>query len=181
MRIRSLMVAPVLAAAVGAPLASGAHAMGGPCSAGEVLKSKSYVFALSIGPLEQMYTPAQVKAKHPKSGEVMFSGTMSGGMSGMGTSASSDRHLEVHICNTAGTVVRDAHPMIVVTDPKAKTMSMSVPIATMEGVTAGPSDYHYGNNVALTAGDKITVTVKLTGQSVVFHTLVSKTAMAMGG
>ncbi len=181
MRIRSLVVVAALSAAVGAPLASGAHAMGGPCSSGQVLKSKSYVFALSIGPLEQMYTPAQVKAKHPKSGEVMFSGTMRGGMSGMGMSSSSDRHLEVHICNSAGAVVRGAHPTIVVNDPKAKTMTITVPIATMEGVDEGPSDYHYGNNVALTAGHEITVTVKLTGETVVFHTLVAKAAMAMSG
>jgi hypothetical protein len=181
MRIRSLLVIPASAAAVAALFASGAHAMGGACSSGQVLKSKSYVFALSIGPLEQMYTQAQVKAKHPKSGELMLSGAMSGGMSGMGMSASGQRHLEVHICNSAGAVVMGAHPTIVVNDPKAKTMTMSVPIATMEGVNAGASDYHYGNNVALTSGHQITVTVTLEGQKVVFHTVVSKAAMSMSG
>jgi len=181
MRIRSLMVVPASAAAVAALLASGAHAMGGACSSGQVLKSTSYVFALSIGPMEQMYTQAQVKAKHPKSGELMLSGTMSGGMSGMGMSSSGQRHLEVHICNSAGAIVIDAHPTIVVADPKAKTMTMSVPVATMEGVSAGASDYHYGNNVPLTAGHHITVTVTLKGQKVVFHTVVSKPAMSMSG
>src|SRR5437867_216065 len=60
--------------------------------------TKSYVFKLSIGMSEQMWTPAQVKAKHPTSGEVMLMGSMmSGGMS-MG---SSQRHLEVHITSRA--------------------------------------------------------------------------------
>jgi len=179
MRSRSLIVVP-LAAAAAALLASHAQAMGSPCSSGQVLKSKSYVFALSIGPVEQMYTEAQVKATHPKSGELMLSGKMSGGMSGMSMS-SSERHLEVHICNPAGAVVMGAHPSIVVADPKAKTMTMSVPIATMEGLTSGASDYHYGNNVALTAGDHITVTVALKGEQVVFHTIVPKGSMTMSG
>ena len=181
MRIRSLMVVPASIAAVAAFLAGGAHAVGGACSSGQVLKSKSYVFALSIGPLTQMYTEAQVKAKHPKSGEVMLSGSMSVGMSGMGMSSSGQRHLEVHICSTAGAVVMGGHPTIVVDDPKATTMTISVPIATMEGVKAGASDYHYGNNIALTAGHQITVTVTLKGQEVVFHTVVSKPAMSMSG
>jgi hypothetical protein len=181
MRIRSLMLTPALTAAA-ALLAGGAHAMTGACSSGQVLKSKSYVFALAIGPLAQMYTPAQVKAKHPKSGELMLSGAMSGGMSGMGMSSAGERHLEVHICSAGGAVVTGAHPTIVIDDPKAATMTTSIPIATMEGVTAGASDYHYGNNVALTAGHAITVTVSLKGQMVVFHTVVPKaTTMSMGG
>src|SRR5579871_4672669 len=84
-----------------------AAAMGTACSTGQVVKTKSYVFALSIGPVETMYTPAQVRAKHPKSGEVMLSGTMAA----MHMS-SSERHLEVHICTSGGAVVTGAHPTI---------------------------------------------------------------------
>jgi hypothetical protein len=181
MRIRSLVVVSVLALLVAALAAGNANAATGACTSGTVLKTKSYVFALSIGPLEQMYTQAQAKAKHPKSGEVMLSGTMSGGMAGMGMSSSGQRHLEVHICKPSGAVVMHAHPSIVVSDPKAKTMTMSVPIATMEGVNEGVSDYHYGNNVALTAGHHITVTVTLTGEKAVFHTTVPKASMAAMG
>ena len=187
MRIRSLMVISPLAVAAAALVAGSAHAMGGVnamasgCTTGQILKSKSYVFALDIGPLEQMYTQAEAKAKHPKSGEVMFSGTMAGGMGGMNMSTSGMRHLEVHICKVSGSVVMGAHPTVVVSDPKAKKMTMNVPIATMEGVNEGSSDYHYGNNVALSAGHHITVTVTLDGQTVVFHTVVSKPAMSMSG
>jgi hypothetical protein len=170
----------VTAAAIGA---KGAFVMtGGACSSGQVLKTKSYVYALSIGPTEAMYTPAQVKSEHPKSGEVMLSGQMTGGMAAMTTSPTGQRHLEVHICSRTGSVVMGAHPSIVVADPMAKTMLMTVPVATMEGVGEGASDYHYGNNVELAAGDHITVTVALKGEQAVFHTTVPKnsTAMSMG-
>jgi hypothetical protein len=62
----------------------------------------------------------------------MLSGMMSGEMSGMGSA--DERHLEVHICTGSGSVVVDAHPTIVIDDPGAKTMTMTVPLATMEGI-----------------------------------------------
>ncbi len=178
--MRALSVLP-LATLVAALLVVGlsvdsAAAMGTACSTGQVVKTKSYVFALSIGPVETMYTPAQVRAKHPKSGEVMLSGTMSA----MHMSSSSERHLEVHICTHGGAVVTGAHPTIEINDPAAKAMKMTMlPVATMEGIGMGRSDYHYGNNVELTAGHHITVTVTLNAQRAVFHTTVAKTGMHM--
>jgi hypothetical protein len=160
-------------------LARGAGAMGMPmgCSSGQIVKTRSYVFALDITPVQQMYTQAQVKTEHPKTGEVMFSGTMTG----MNMSTAGERHLEVHICTQGGTVVTGAHPRIVVDDPSAKTMMMTVPIVTMEGIGEGAADYHYGNNVDLTSGAHITVTAMLNGQQAVFHTTVAKTTMSMSG
>ncbi len=150
-RVR-LSLAVVLAAAFAAAFANGALAMGGSCSAGQVVKTGSYVFALRIGPTEQMYTAAQVKAKHPKTGEEMLSGKMAmNAMSRMNMGSGNPRHLEVHICNTHGAVVMGAHPTITVVDTSTKAMTMaSVPIATMEGIGMGSPDYHYGNNVELT-------------------------------
>ena len=151
--------------------------MAGSCSSGQIMKTGPYTFALTIGPAEQMYSAAQVKAKHPKSGEVMLSGTMAAMSMGGST-----RHLEVHVCTSSGAVVMGAHPTIMVDDPMAKTMMMSVPIATMEGIGMGSSDYHYGNNVDLTAGHHVTVTVTLNGHHAVFHTTVPKAgAMSMSG
>jgi len=175
---RFLLVSAALTAAIVWALpVGGAYGMGGACSSGQVMKTKSYVFALSIGPVEEMYTQAQVKAKHPKTGEVMLSGTMGS----MNMSSSSIHHLEVHICTSGGAVVTGAHPTITIDDPTAKTMMMSVPIATMEGIGMGMSDYHYGNNIDVPSGHHITVTVKLNGEQVVFHTTVSKSAMSMSG
>jgi hypothetical protein len=59
--------------------------------------TKTYVLTLTVGPLETMYTPAQVKAKHPTGGEVMVGGSMGSGMS-MGPG---NRHLEAHIHSRA--------------------------------------------------------------------------------
>lgn len=170
-----LAAAGALAAAAGSATAARGAAV--PCSSGQIVKTASYVFSLTIGPVETMYSRAQVKAEHPKNGEVMLSGQMTGGMAGMTMSTEGMRHLEVHICTRAGAVVTNAHPRIVVTDSTAKSMPMTVPIVKMEGVTQGASDLHYGNNVTLTAGHKVTVTVTLAGQKAIFHTTVSHSSM----
>ncbi len=163
---RALLASCLSALAAAACGASGAAAMTGSCSSGKIVKTPSYVFALSIGPNETMYTPAQVKAKHPTSGEVMLAGKMVGGMAGMEMGGGTQRHLEVHICTPAGKVVTGAHPAITVN-------GAMVPVAVMQGVDEGAADLHYGNNVNLEAGQKVTVVVTLAGQKAVFHTTVS--------
>lgn len=171
----------VLAAAGALAVAAGSATAGRgavvPCSSEQIVKTTSYVFALTIGPVETMYTQAQVRAQHPKTGEVMLSGQMTGGMAGMTMSTKGMRHLEVHICTRGGAVVTNAHPTIVVTDSTAKSMPTTVPIVKMEGVTEGAPDLHYGNNVTLAAGHRVTVTVTLQGQKAVFHTTVSHSSM----
>jgi len=134
--------------------------------------SKSYVFKLRIGMAEQMWTPAQVRAKHPKTGEVMVMGSMAGAMSMGGTR----RHLEVHIRSRAtGKVVMGAHPTISATDTNAKNaMTIKVPVAAMEGVSAGAADLHYGNNVDLVAGHTYKITITLKGERVVFQIISPK-------
>lgn len=175
--LKHVVLAIIAASIVAAASIGGATAMAGGCSSGQIMKTGPYTFALTIGPAEQMYTAAQVKSKHPKTGEVMLTGTMAAMSMGGST-----RHLEVHICTASGAVVIGAHPTISVNDPMAKTMMMSVPISTMEGIGMGSSDYHYGNNVDLTAGHHVTVTVTLNGHHAVFHTTVPKAgAMSMSG
>ena len=137
----------------------------------------TYKLTLAVGPVETMYTPAQVRASHPKSGEEMLSGQMTGGMAGMTMPSGGQKHLEVHICTRGGAVVKGVHPKIVVSDPASGQMAVAVPVAVMEGVTEGASDLHYGNNVSLAAGHKITVTVTLNGQHAVFRATVPKSSM----
>jgi hypothetical protein len=122
----------------------------------------SYVYKVYVGSPEQMWTPAQVKAKHPTTGEVMLVGSMGGAMSMGG----SQRHLEVHILSHAtGKPVAGVHPTISILDTTAKNaMLIKVPVAEMEGVTAGGSDLHYGNNVDMVGGHLYRVTVTLNGQ-----------------
>jgi hypothetical protein len=173
MRIRiPLGVSIVIALAVAAVAAGGASGGTGPCATGPVVKTHSYVFALDLGPAETMYTPAEVKARHPKSGEVVLSGSMTSGMAEMTISSSGVRQLEVHICTSGGAVYAKGHPAIVIDDSSSKNPAMMVPVATMEGIGEGASDFHYGNNVELTTGHHIAVTVTLNGQRAVFHTTV---------
>jgi predicted metal-binding membrane protein len=176
-RMRMMGMTPSTAMKPGAMSKPMAPAARGGCSSGQIVKTASYTMALQIGPAQDMYTAAQVKARRITSGELMLGGTMSAMHMGM----ASTRHLEVHICTRSGAVVTGAHPTITVGDRSAKAMAMRVPIATMEGIGLGKADYHYGNNVALAAGHQATVTVTLNGEQALFHVAVAKAAMAMKG
>ena len=159
-----LLVSGVLSAVAASSSASAAATA---CSGSMAVKTKSYVFTASLEAFQQMYTPAQVKAKHPKSGEVMVSGQMGG----MHMSMSSQRHLEIHICaRTTGKAVTGAHPSITFVDQKqmGKMKMETVPVAAMYSIKLGPSDYHYGNNVTVTPGHTYGVTVKLDRQAASF-------------
>lgn len=186
------------ASSTASPGAAASQPCGGASAAGGVTAAtSSYVMTVATGPVEVMYSQAQVNAQHPTSGELMLSGEMAmqptasagDGMSmsstgtgamnhpGYGTSASGSssasanvRHLEVHICTTSGSVVTDANPTIRVVDATlAGSAAVEVPVAVMQGVTAGPSDLHYGNNVMLTPGHSYTVVVELLGQKATFQ------------
>jgi len=128
----------------------------------------SYSLTLDVGPTETMYSAAQVKSMHPKSGEEMFgNGAMMGGMSSM---HGMTRHLEVHIFSRAtGKVLTNLMPAISLTDT-SQTMPMAtkVSVVEMEGIGQGIADYHYGNNVTLTMGHVYVVVVKVDGQKATF-------------
>lgn len=159
---RILLFASMTAVAV--PIANAAPQMS-PRT--KTVTTKSYIFKLSIGMPEHMWTKAQVRRKHPKTGEVMLMGSMGGGMS-MGGAR---RHLEVHIVTRATHhVVAGAHPTITLIDRTAHTgMAIHVPVAEMQGVNKGAADLHYGNNVRLRAGHTYKVIVVLHGERAVFR------------
>ncbi len=121
--------------------------------------TSSYNMTLQLGPLTPMYTPDQVAAKHPKAGEVMFGGEMlmPPGMVGMddmaGMAAPPDwRHLEVHVIDKrTGDAIKGLTPMITIT-AVATGQSRTLPVVTMQGVSEGSKDFHYGNNVELPKG-----------------------------
>jgi hypothetical protein len=131
-------------------------------------KTNTYALTLTVGPLETMYTPAQVKAMHPKTGEVMVGSMTGSGMSmGKGT-----RHLEVQIHSRAtGKVVTNIAPMIRMRDTTAMSgmnMTVKVPVIAMTGVGEGTSDLHYGNNVPLRAGHVYEVVVTVNEEAATF-------------
>ena len=124
----------------------------------EVASTGSYDLTLEVGPLQPMYTPAQVSSQHPRAGEVMFTGQMAmpPGMASMqsmaGMSAPGWYHLEVHFFDrTSGYPVRGLDPVITVVRV-ATGQAQTVSIVTMQGLNEGPRDFHYGNNVELPKG-----------------------------
>ena len=163
-----------LAVAVAASTAGHALARGtttvGPCSSGNVAKTGSYLLALVLGPREEMYLPSEVQARHIKKGQVMLGGDMV--MMDKAPAGMRIYNLEVHVCTKSGAVVTALKPTIVVRDPKAKPSTTKVSVANMASVAKGLSDYHYGNDVALTPGRAISVTVTIKGQRAVFHATV---------
>jgi hypothetical protein len=156
------------AALVGlAALALAAPALG--ASVTRTATTASYKLVLDVGPVETMYTQAEVQAKHPKTGEVMVGGGM--GMAGM-SMGSGNRHLEVHVYSRAtGKVLAKAPSSIRLTDESAMgsmAMPVKVGVVAMEGVGEGRSDLHYGDNVHLTVGHTYKVVVTVGGEKATF-------------
>jgi len=140
-----------------------------------------YALTLAIGASEHMYTMAEVKTKHLKSGEVMVSGTMvmggSGGMAGMG-GPMPNHHLEVHVLQRAtGKTVTKAMVSITVLSPAGKLVER-VPIAVMYGIAQGPKDTHFGNNTTLKNG-KYKVAVQVNQVKATFMVTLGAAPMSM--
>jgi hypothetical protein len=169
---RQAIAAGVLALVSLAGLGGGAARTGmstGSSTVTETMMAGPYKLTLSIGPTEPMYIRAQVNKSHPKSGEVMVSGSMT--MSGRGMhGAKLNHHLELHVYDgMSGTTVTKAMVTITIRDARGKLLER-VPIATIYGIKEGMADFHFGNNVALMAGkyqvvtqvNKTTATFKVT-------------------
>jgi hypothetical protein len=134
-----------------------------------------YRLTLVVGPLEQMWTMAQMQAKHPKTGEVMISGSMAmGGMNG----PMPNHHLELHVYQkTTGKVVSNV--MVSITIYSAKGMLVEkVPISVMQGIKEGPANRHYGNNVSLKDGS-YSVQVQVGMAKATFKIVIGSSAMSM--
>jgi hypothetical protein len=128
--------------------------------------TSTYNLVTEIGGLQAMYTPAQATSQHPKTGEVMFGGSMT--MPPDTTNVSPDwHHLEVHIFDKkSGNVVTTVTPVLTVkNDTTGQTQQ--VPVVVMQGIVEGPGDYHYGNNVDLPNG-QYTVTVVIGSETANF-------------
>ena len=174
-------VAAIAALAPASVSAAGAQSTAVGCNARGAMTwtsmTASYRVQLHIGMPEKMYTPAQVKNLHPKSGEVMMGGMM-GMNSSMSMRGSSMHHLEAQICSKkTGSVIANAKPTIALVDDSAgDMMSKKLQVAMMQGIGRGLEDFHYGNNVTARSGHKFTVKVALNGETAVFRVQMPKGA-----
>jgi hypothetical protein len=131
-----------------------------------VALTRSFRFTLRLGPVENMFMPRQVRATHPKHGEVMLRGTMTRAAMLTGGPI---RHLEVQICSRqTRAVVTTANPTIVVRDQTVKRTER-LPVSVMEGIGEGVADLHYGNNIAMPARHRYVVTVSWRGERARFR------------
>ena len=133
-------------------------------------KTVAYSLTLDVGPAETMYSQADVKKMHPKTGELMIGGSMAmtGSMALM--KGDVERHLELHVASRlTGAVVTNVVPTITLTDSSAMAMAATkVDAVAMQSVTKGASDRHYGNNVSLKLGDAYKVSVVVHGEKASF-------------
>jgi 5-hydroxyisourate hydrolase-like protein (transthyretin family) len=183
-RIRHHTISAALIAALALPISAPASAVfAAPSPAAKVVQQTTqagpYRLILMIGPLEKMYTQAQVKQSHPKSGEVMIRGTMVMGGMGMTMGDAPNHHLEVHVLlKSTGKAVSNATVKIGVWSAKGKLVQQ-VPIAVMQGVKAGANDIHYGNNVALKDGT-YQVRVQVGSVKATFNVMLSSSSSMPG-
>jgi hypothetical protein len=109
----------------------------------------SYRAVLMIGPNEPMYTLADYRAHHYKTGEIILKGMMPSMMTMPQGGMLVPHHLEVHIYNLrTGSVVSSASVAIKLTDMHTKKGLVVTPLL-MQGIGAGKQDLHYGNMVLL--------------------------------
>ena len=156
------------------PSGSPTSGMAGTGQNGEMVQqaaTQDYSLTLRLGPVAMMLAPGQ--AQGATSGEVMISGQMA--MTGTGGMAP-NYHLELAVNDIkSGAVITDKSVTIDLTNTTTNERQ-SVPISTMYNVQVGPSDTHFGNNVALAPGTYM-VDVDVSGEKATFNI----TTTAMGG
>jgi hypothetical protein len=156
----------VAAAALAAALALTPNAQAASKPAVSMSKvAGSYKIALVIGAAETMSMNMHGHASERMIGGKNVTCSMSMQMEAMVVGAASmpmcNHHVEVHVHNKSnGKVITNAAVTIVLQSNgmHGASMMIRVPIMTMEGMNAGSSDFHYGNNINAAAG-KYTVHV----------------------
>jgi hypothetical protein len=131
-----------------------------------------YKIELGIGPTANMLMMCQVTSS-TTSGEVMVASQMSP-MSMTGNTY----HLELHVYNI-NTGAAEVVPInsVGITVPNSSGTTTTIPVAEMFDIGQGPTDFHYGNNVQLTAGT-YTVDSNIGSENASFNVTIS--AMSPG-
>jgi hypothetical protein len=117
-----------------------------------IATTASYVVVVNVLPGEAMFTAAQIKAEHPAVAEL----ALHGAINPVGVAV---RHVEAHIYDrVTGLPNPDLHPTIVVVN-RTTGERVEVPATLMQDVNIGVRDVHYGNNVAISAGGDLSLTI----------------------
>jgi hypothetical protein len=174
-------VAVVAALTAGLSLMVGAKAMSSP-PMNMTKVSGPYRITLIIGPAETMSvsmngnaTERVISGKNATCQMAMHMDMLLSGVAATKMQAC-NAHVEVHAYHKSnGKVVSNAAVTIVLVakGTHGSPMTVSVPIMKMEGMNAGPSDLHYGNNIYIAAG-KYTVKVAVNGVKANFAVTITR-------
>ena len=176
MRSRLVVLSALLVAASAVAGSALAHGSAAACTFGTTATTASYRLALVIGPRQDMYVPSEVQARKLKKGQVMLGGAMA--MIDNVPAGMRIYDLAVHVCTKSGAVVTQLKPTIAVQAAGGKAANL--PVAMMAAIGKGLGDYHYGNDVVLEPGGKVTVIVNVKGQRALFHATVPMSSSGTG-
>jgi hypothetical protein len=148
----------------------------------QVGATEHYTVTLRLGSAQQMVPPEEAASGTP--GEVMVTGTMPMAIPTAGMSSETPTyHVEVAVNDIAGgAVVTDKSVSLDLTYLTTNE-KISVPLAAMYDAKIGPSDTHFGGNVALTPGN-YRADIDVGGEKVTINTtapFVDSTPFTMGG
>ena len=112
----------------------------------------TYLIVINVLPPEEMFTPAEVDARHPVEGEMALRGPS-------GPIVASSRHVEAHIYSRlTGRPLSEVTPSITLTDHVTGAVTQLEP-TLMQDIIIGSADQHFGNNVVIESHHDFTIHV----------------------
>jgi Kelch motif len=125
-----------------------------PATAGTVsatMAAGPYTLSLTIGPPEPVYSQVEARAVHPTKGELLAGNGQPSSVP-LSVSQGANHYLQLHVFSAkTGTTVSDIPVAILVTTPAGKVLQR-VPAVAMQSIAVGPTDRHFGDNIALPMG-----------------------------
>lgn len=126
-----------------------------------IAATEKYLVVANVLAGEEMFTAADAATEHPLEGELIVSGT------GRPLGANA-RHIEAHIYDRkTGMPLADLKPTIVIVN-RTTSQQIRVESTLMQDLNIGPSDIHYGNNVAVEGNSDLRLTITVGDQEVTF-------------
>jgi hypothetical protein len=147
-------------------------AMGGdkPCEGYGSTKIGGYTVLVAIEDHAPILSKADASTSTDAETHIIADGADGAGID---NAESADKHVEVHICDTAsGAPAQHLTPTVTIKDNTDGTAAAPLAVTESYGKGDDPMNVHYGNNVAFPAGHQAEVTVGMDGQSGTFKIAV---------
>jgi len=148
--------------------ATGTMGMSGekPCEGYGSTKIGSYTVLVAIEDHAPLLSAADAAASTDPETHIIVA-------TGANNAESANKHVEVHICDSAsGAPAQHLTPTVTIKDNTDGTDATPLPVSEVFGKGDDPANVHYGNNVAFPAGHQAEVAVTIDGQSGTFKIAV---------